>query len=335
MKNTIAKIFTVLFLVGATTINAQKKTITSSTIKIEIKASSTDKELKEMVKLFKKENINLKFKKIERNHNGEIIGISSSYKGPNGFKGNYSFSGPVPIKPFSFVVQHDGNDAISNISYQKSEKEDIIAMQTNNKVEKNIRFRVSQNNGDIAKPLYIVDGKEVNNHTAMDIDPNSIKSVSVLKNGSATNIYGEKGKNGVVEIITKNNIETENPLIIIDGKIGSNGFDLEETNPDKYEDISVYIDRNAALKKYGEKAKNGVIVLTSKKEDTLTLMGKEDPNSIKPLYVVNGKQMPHYYSPEGLKPDAIKSMSVLKGKSATNVYGEKGKNGVIVIKLKK
>jgi TonB-dependent SusC/RagA subfamily outer membrane receptor len=39
------------------------------------------------------------------------------------------------------------------------------------------------------------------------IDPNSIKSVNVLKDKSATSLYGEKGKNGVVQIELKADAE--------------------------------------------------------------------------------------------------------------------------------
>lgn len=333
MKNTITKIFIALFLVGTTTISAQNKTTTSSVIKVEIKASNTDKELKEMVQLFKKENINLKFKKIERNNRGEIIGISSSYKGPNGFKGNYSFSGPVPIKPFSFSVQYD-DDIISGISYEKSKQEDIIALHTVKDKGKDVRFRIKQNDGT-ATPLFIVDGKETHNLIAMNIDPNNIKSVSVLKNSSAINKYGEKGKNGVILVSTKNESKTDAPLFIIDEKIMTDDFDLEGMDNDKIKSVNIYKDTDLMTKKYGEKAKNGVVKITMKKDNIITLIGTEDPNNIKPLFVIDGKQMPHYYSPEGLKPDAIESMSVLKGKSATEIYGEKAKNGVIVIKLKK
>ena len=35
------------------------------------------------------------------------------------------------------------------------------------------------------------------------IDPSSIESINVLKDGSAKEKYGKKGKNGVIEIITK------------------------------------------------------------------------------------------------------------------------------------
>ena len=37
---------------------------------------------------------------------------------------------------------------------------------------------------------------------------------------------------------------------------------------------------------------------------------------------------------DDLNPDEIQSITVLKDKSATELYGEKGKNGVIVVTLK-
>ena len=53
-----------------------------------------------------------------------------------------------------------------------------------------------------ADVLCLIDGKESDAATVKALNPNSIKSINVLK-GSATSKYGEKGKNGVIEIITK------------------------------------------------------------------------------------------------------------------------------------
>jgi hypothetical protein len=52
--------------------------------------------------------------------------------------------------------------------------------------------------------LFIIDGKEMQSGNMKDIDPASIKSINVLKGESATKKYGEKGKNGVIEITRKN-----------------------------------------------------------------------------------------------------------------------------------
>lgn len=72
------------------------------------------------------------------------------------------------------------------------------------------------------QPLFIVDGVRFNTSTNsgqesftdggslstssrfLDLDPNNIESVSVLKGLSATTVYGEQGRNGVVLITTKN-----------------------------------------------------------------------------------------------------------------------------------
>jgi TonB-dependent SusC/RagA subfamily outer membrane receptor len=51
--------------------------------------------------------------------------------------------------------------------------------------------------------LYILDGKEITQKDMKDLSPNMIQSINVLKGESAKALYGEKGKNGVVEIKTK------------------------------------------------------------------------------------------------------------------------------------
>ena len=53
--------------------------------------------------------------------------------------------------------------------------------------------------------VYIIDGKEMESGSMKDIDPNTIKSINVLKGETALKLYGEKGKNGVIEITTKKN----------------------------------------------------------------------------------------------------------------------------------
>ncbi len=52
-------------------------------------------------------------------------------------------------------------------------------------------------------PLYILHGEEISEEEMQMIDPNKIESISVLKDKSAENKYGEKGKNGVIEIVLK------------------------------------------------------------------------------------------------------------------------------------
>ncbi|MEP7111417.1 MAG: SusC/RagA family TonB-linked outer membrane protein, partial [Ferruginibacter sp.] len=52
-------------------------------------------------------------------------------------------------------------------------------------------------------PLYVIDGFPVDQQNADALNPNDIQSVDVLKDASATAIYGSRGANGVIIITTK------------------------------------------------------------------------------------------------------------------------------------
>lgn len=60
-----------------------------------------------------------------------------------------------------------------------------------------------ENNTGEIKPLYILDGNEISEEILKALKPENIKSVNILKDKNAVNKYGEKGKNGVVEIFLK------------------------------------------------------------------------------------------------------------------------------------
>ncbi len=52
-------------------------------------------------------------------------------------------------------------------------------------------------------PLIVVDGQPLNSGALNTINPNDIEKMDVLKDASATAIYGSRGSNGVVLITTK------------------------------------------------------------------------------------------------------------------------------------
>lgn len=69
-------------------------------------------------------------------------------------------------------------------------------------------------------PLYIVDGMPYDGSIS-DINPNDVESMSVLKDASASAIYGARGANGVVLITTKR-ARGQESVIKFDAKWGSN-----------------------------------------------------------------------------------------------------------------
>src|SRR5688572_17792934 len=67
-------------------------------------------------------------------------------------------------------------------------------------------------------PLYIIDGVQVENALNV-ISPQDIETVDVLKDASATAIYGARGANGVVIITTKGG-RSQKPVISYNGLFG-------------------------------------------------------------------------------------------------------------------
>jgi len=65
-----------------------------------------------------------------------------------------------------------------------------------------IRIRGTRSINSGNDPLYVIDGTPVENGLS-DINPNDIESMDILKDASATAIYGARGANGVVIITTK------------------------------------------------------------------------------------------------------------------------------------
>jgi TonB-linked SusC/RagA family outer membrane protein len=66
----------------------------------------------------------------------------------------------------------------------------------------NIRIRGTNSLGTSSEPLFVIDGYP-SNEDLSSINPNDIESIEVLKDASATAIYGSRGANGVILITTK------------------------------------------------------------------------------------------------------------------------------------
>ncbi|MFT7037127.1 MAG: TonB-dependent SusC/RagA subfamily outer membrane receptor [Cyclobacteriaceae bacterium] len=82
---------------------------------------------------------------------------------------------------------------------------------------------LTKNIQDSIPPLILVDGVKVK--IISDLNPNQIESISVLKDRSDTEVYGEEGANGVILITSKNIKESKrinDPKHIMDNKLQVN-----------------------------------------------------------------------------------------------------------------
>ena len=66
---------------------------------------------------------------------------------------------------------------------------------------------------DGKKLLVIVDGA-ISNIDADKIDPETVESMTILKDEFAKDKYGDKGKDGVIEITTKNKADTDLYVVV-------------------------------------------------------------------------------------------------------------------------
>ena len=70
------------------------------------------------------------------------------------------------------------------------------------------------------EPLYVLDGTPVSSNVMVMMNPNDFASVTVLKDASATSIYGSRAANGVIYITTKKGKVGEKAMITLSGNYG-------------------------------------------------------------------------------------------------------------------
>ncbi|WP_294455191.1 TonB-dependent receptor [uncultured Bacteroides sp.] len=88
-------------------------------------------------------------------------------------------------------------------------------------------------------PLYVIDGFPVEDATlASTINPSDIESLDILKDASATAIYGARGANGVVIITTKKG-KVGKPQLKYDGSFGFQNITRQIPLMDAYEFVKL------------------------------------------------------------------------------------------------
>lgn len=75
--------------------------------------------------------------------------------------------------------------------------------------------------GSGQSPLLILDGVEITNQMLNNIPPETIESFSVLKDATATALYGSRGANGVMIITTKSGRDSEKMAINLRAEFGA------------------------------------------------------------------------------------------------------------------
>ena len=176
------------------------------------------------------------------------------------------------------------------VGYRTEKKDSVLTSG-----EKKVALSVRGVSGE-EKPLVIINGKESDYEVVNALNPERIESISVIGAEKAIKIYGEKAKDGLMDI-----------------KL----YSEKKFKPKKIEIGSLNKTRLDAL---NSGAKNWGVTFHS-------------ATGGKPLIIIDGKEASGDDPLANISPDRIRSISVLKDKNALAAYGDKGKNGVIEVNL--
>ncbi len=155
-------------------------------------------------------------------------------------------------------------------------------------------------------PLVVIDGNKQyirGTSSLYEINQDNIESITVLKDSLATAKYGPEGFAGVIEVKTKINPLAKHSLTMTPNQIDR--LPLKG----KVADFSVRPQTSSI--------KNGIKIKD----------GKDAP-----LYIIDGKEAAGI---EYIDSESIEYVTILKDASSTSEYGDKAKNGVIIITTKK
>lgn len=234
---------------------------------------------------------------------------------------------PTAIKSFSVL-----KDEKSTAKYGEKGKYGVILIELKDAKEEFYKevsstetFYEEASSAEVSKNVSNNNKNKLVSSVSILIDKKAKKVESGIINLSSYYVVTTKSKEKKYAV----HLYDEAPLLFVDGvEVSENLFRSINTTAISGTSASV---GKAAIEQYGERAKYGAFEFQVVEGFSIDILGSLEPN---PVVYVDGIEI-KYDELSSIEPETIDSVSVLKNESATAVYGEKGKNGVIVIKLKK
>ena len=172
-----------------------------------------------------------------------------------------------------------------------------------------------------AQPLILVDDV-VYEGVIKDLDAKAIESVTVLKEKSATEKYGSRGKNGVILIKSKKGQKIQ--LKAESARKDKTVVDSTERGESRVFPIHlkpIHLRENLA-----DSTKRSA-------DDLIEKLQSSNSTGKQPLLFIDGEEASSD-ALNNLDKNTITSVSILKDSSATALYGKRGENGVVLITTK-
>lgn len=134
------------------------------------------------------------FKKAKQSYTGAVSTISSdelkTYRGQNLLQTLKNIDASINFQTNNLIGSNPNNLPSINIRGNSSVPTDLKEF---NETQKNT----------VNTPLIIMDGFEISLEKLMDYNDDEIASINILKDASATAIYGSRGANGVIVVVSK------------------------------------------------------------------------------------------------------------------------------------
>jgi len=155
---------------------------------------------------FQAENIKMVTNEIPpgKSYNPKLVVLNGSFLSPNEAKS--TFNNARVRNAEIQILAANNSDAISKYGERARDRVIVIDNAIIEKMEPKL-FKSLSLDGTRVDPLIVIDGTILSDREDKNflktLDPNTIESINVLKDKSATSLYGEKGKYGVIQITTK------------------------------------------------------------------------------------------------------------------------------------
>ncbi|PKB18401.1 M56 family metallopeptidase [Flavobacterium sp. 5] len=289
---------------------------------------TTDQELKKIAEKVKSiHNVDVIISEIKRNSNNELTNIKVDIQKGTKEAQTIQIKGDNAIKDCDIIIVTEENGSkkinlITNNKMNNSTVSDDLKTEEkkvqNPKINTNVNVNNNNNNTktDINintdtntivninskvqtksstrtdNSLIIIDGMAVPNHLNIDFNSLPIESIHIYNSLQAVFKYGNIGKNGVIDIVTKKDVrighyisssdvfksifteksfDYKKMIIIIDGQL-KEAKSLENLNPENVESVSCSpklfdlseSEKATMISKYGENALNGIIKIKTK-----------------------------------------------------------------------
>ena len=252
-----------------------------------------------------KQGITLGYKKLKYNDSNEIISIAITIENKQGNKARLQDTGTVAIKPISIKFDSEGALAVGN-NFENTKHHNVFIHEDGKKVHKKVMVHAK---GDTS-------GKEVQSYVFVSDDGSTTHIKTVNGETVTEEIHGDHGTNVWVSETGDTTKIKHVKVIEIDGDHdGEKTVFVKKVHKD-HDEVKVTVDIMGDESNGGEK----MVFISDDGEE--------------PLIIVDGKEMKDG-SIEDIAPDTIESINVFKGDKAVEKYGDKGKDGVIIIKTKK